>query len=1099
MKVLLYGFVRWWRADSHSQKLMSMKLTIALMLLTGVQVYAVGSDAQTVSISKKNIPLQEVFRQINRQTGLDFVYDMKVVQRAGKIDLDVKNMDVGEVLKLCFANQPFSFVRLGGTIVIKEKVPEAEKMAMPPPALSKIKGIIKSERGEPLASVTVANKARKKSVASNESGEFEIDAEVGDVLEFSSIGYATQQVTVSSATDVLHISMAIAVVENEVVIVGYGTQRRSDLTGSIATLSAKAYKDQPVVNVSSALQGRVAGVSVTNNSGAPGGAVKIRIRGANSVYASNEPLYVVDGIALSSIGLQDINVNDVESMEVLKDASATAVYGSRGANGVIIITTRTGKSGKPKIEYNGFASFNKPMKKYKLMDAVTYANMANLTAGATVFTDPQSFAGQTTDWQNMIFDNSLTQSHQLSVSGGTENAKYYVSGFYINQEGLLLNSDQKKFGIRSNIDLKLSKRLNVGINVYAGRINSHNNGDIGSKGNPVTSALTWAPTEPVYDAPGQYNRFGIAPIWSNPYMTIMERNADNFSNVGIFNGKLKYSITDWLTLSVNAGLDLQLTRNAYLNNDWISPGNHGSGQSSVENYTYQNSNVLTFHKKFGQHHLTATALMEATSNKYYTFSASGSGLASLSNGYYNLGLNASQGISSGYSNWSLLSYMGRVAYSFNDKYLLTATIRRDGSSKFQGNNKWGNFPSFSFGWKLINEKFIDDLGIFSNLKLRAGWGITGNQAVGPYSTLGLLAPVIYSYGTPTVYPGYTLGNPANPDVKWETSKQTNVGLDASVLGNRLNVSVDYYNKNTTDLLLYTRIANYDGGGTYLKNIGKVNNKGWEIVIDGTPYKSNDFTWSAAFNASFNQNKVMSLGADSMLERPVLVGAGLITNSIQVVKVGQSLGAFYLIPWEGVHQADKGNYKAGDAMYTDVNGNNSIGFEDRVIAGTATPKMQWGFNNSLTYKNVELNVFIQGAHGSKIFNATYAATAVPTSDVKFINLADAANYWTPSNTGSTFANPASKNKSWVESTQFLQDGSYVRLKNVSLSYQLDQKWLRLASAKIYISAQNLATITKYKGFDPEATSTLAGSDTDAGIDLGAYPSPKTITVGLQVKF
>ncbi|HEX6430468.1 MAG TPA: SusC/RagA family TonB-linked outer membrane protein, partial [Niastella sp.] len=717
MKDFLYGYARWWRAGSHMQKLMSMKLTIALMLLTSVQVFAVGSDAQTVTISKKNIPLQEVFRHINRQTGLDFVYDMKVVQRAGKVDLNVKNMDVGEVLKLCFANQPFTFVRLGETIVIKEKVPEVEKIAPPPPALIKIKGLIKNERGEPLAGVTISNKARNISVASHENGEFTIDAEPGDVLEFTSIGYAAQQVKISSATEALNVTLTIAVVEEQLVVVGYGTQKRTDLTGSVATLSAKAYKDQPVVNASSALQGRVAGVAVTNNSGAPGGGVKIRIRGANSVNASNDPLYVVDGIALSSNGLSDINVNDIESMEVLKDASATAVYGSRGANGVIIITTKSGKSGKPKIEYNGFASFNRPMKKYKLMDAVTYATIANETSGVATFPDPRSYAGQTTDWQSMIFDKSVTQSHQLAVSGGTENAKYYVSGFYVNQEGLLLNSGQKKFGLRSNVDLKLSKRLNVGINIYAGRINSHNNTDIGSKGNPVMSALTWAPTEPVYEAPGQYNRFGISPIWGNPYMTIMERNVDNFSNVGIFNGKLKYSITDWLTLSINAGLDMQLAKGAYVNNDWISPGNHGSAQSSTENYTVQNSNVLTFHKTFGKHNITATALQEATANKNYTFSASGSGLASLLNGYYNLGLNTSQSISSGYSNWSLLSYMGRVAYSFNDKYLLTATVRRDGSSKFQDNNKWSNFPSFSFGWKLSNEKFIEDLGIFSNLKL----------------------------------------------------------------------------------------------------------------------------------------------------------------------------------------------------------------------------------------------------------------------------------------------------------------------------------------------------------------------------------------------
>jgi len=949
-----------------------------------------------------------------------------------------------------------------------------------------------------IAGATIQVKDTRIATQTDANGNFAISAPSNATLSITSVGYSRVEVKLGNKS-FIHVQMRPSEQKmDEVVVVGYGTQKRSDLTGSISTLSAKSFKDQPVLNASSALQGRVAGVSVTNNSGAPGGGVKIRIRGANSVNANNDPLYVVDGVALSSIGLADINVNDIESMEVLKDASATAVYGSRGANGVVLITTKSGKTGIPKIEYNGFASFNSPMKKYDLMDAVTYAKVANTTAGVNVFPDPQSFTAKTTDWQNLIFDKSVTQSHQLSVTGGTENSKYYVSGFYIDQAGLLVNSDQKKFGIRSNLDLKLSNRLNFGLNFYGGRVNSYNNGDIGSKGNPVTAALTWAPTEPVYDAPGQYNRSGTSPIWANPYMVIKERLNENFSNLGVFNAKLKYAIADWLTLNINTGLDMNISKNAYLNNEWISPGNNGSGQSSSESYTWQNSNILTFHKKFNQHELSATAMMEATSNRYYTYSASGTGLASLSNGYNNLGLNASQSISSGYSNWSLLSYMGRLSYGYHDKYLLTTTIRRDGSSKFQGSNRWSNFPSFSAGWKLSNEKFISDLNLFSNLKLRAGWGITGNQAVAPYSTLGLLTPVIYSYGTSTVSTGYTLGSPATPDVKWETSKQTNIGLDMGFLNGRINISADYYNKNTSDLLLNTRIANYDGGGSYLKNVGKVNNKGWEIMIDGTPYKNGDFTWSTAFNISFNQNKVVSLGSDSMLQRPV-IGGGLMTNSIQVVKVGQSLGAFYLIPWEGVYTQDKGNYKAGDAKYTDVSGNNSIGFEDRMIAGSAMPKFQWGFNNNLTYKNFELNLFIQGSQGNRVFNATYAATAVPTSDVKYITLADAANYWTPSNTGSTFANPGSKNKSWVESTQFLQDGSYVRLKNVSLSYEVSKKILKLASAKIYVSAQNIATLTKYKGFDPEATSTSAGSDIDAGIDLGAYPSPKTITVGVQVKF
>ena len=356
----------------------------------------------------------------------------------------------------------------------------------------------------------------------------------------------------------------------------------------------------------------------------------------------------------------------------------------------------------------------------------------------------------------------------------------------------------------------------------------------------------------------------------------------------------------------------------------------------------------------------------------------------------------------------------------------------------------------------------------------------------------------YSYGTNTLYRGYTLGDPATPDVKWETSKQMNFGLDMSLFNSKLNITADYYDKNTSDLLLFTRISNYDGGGSYLKNTGKVNNKGVELMIDGNPYRGKNLNWSSSFTIAYNKNKVVDLGQDTMLERSV-IGGGLISNSIQVTKVGQPMGAFYLIPWDGVHQSDNGNFKGGDARYKDVNGNNSIGFEDRVVYGSATPKVQWGFNNTFTVNKLELNVFLQGSHGNKIFNATYAATAVPTSDVKYITLADAANYWTPTNSGSTWANPGSTNKSWIESTQFLQDGGFVRLKNISLSYQLGKDFLKVASAKVYVSAQNLATFTKYKGFDPEATSTSAGSDTDAGIDLGAYPSPKTLSVGLQVRF
>ncbi len=1077
-----------------------MKLTSVLLLALTLQVSAAVSS-QTITFSGKNVAFKKVLSVIKSQTNYVFFYDVAILKNVKPISINVVEAPIEKVLEQAFAKTSITWIIEGKTISF---IPKTE-IAKEPTNLSLVqklvKGKVTNEKGEPIPGANVHAKGSSVAVQTGFDGSFTIEVpENITKLVISFIGMQEQEVVIGK--DPLTIVLKEKGQELEdIVVIGYGTKKRKDLTGAVTTLSSDSYKDQPVLNSASALQGRVAGVSVNNNSGAPGGGVKVRIRGANSVNAGNDPLYVVDGIALSSLGFQDVNVNDIESMEILKDASATAIYGSRGANGVILITTKSGKSGKPKIQYNSFVSFNSPMKKYNLMDAVTYAKVANITAGATIFPNPDSFVNKTTDWQSLIFADAVTQNHQLSASGGNDNTKYFISGFYTDQQGLLLNSSQKKFGLRTNLGIKLSNRFNLDLGMFISRINSSNNTDTGGKGNPVMSAITWAPTELVYDdeTNGLYNRTGVGTIWGNPYMVLKERNNDDFSNVGIFNGKLKYKITDWLSFTVNAGLDMKVSKGAFLNNDWISPGNMGSGQSMNESYTFQNSNVLNFHKRFNDvHDLTVTLVTENTSNKTSGFNASGSGLTSTTNGYDNLSLNASQGISSFYSNWGLLSYMSRLEYSYNSKYLLTATMRRDGSSKFQEKNRWSNFPSVGLGWKLSEESFIKNLNLFSNLKLRAGWGITGNQAIGPYSTLGLLNPVTYSYGTANPYLGYTVGNPATPDVKWETSRQTDIGFDMGLLDDRLTITADYYNKNTSDLLLFTNIPNYSGGGSFLKNIGKVNNKGFEFAVDYKAIQTKDFKWSIGCNLSTNKNKVVSLGEESILLRGPL--NGLITSQIQAVKIGEPLGAFYLIPWTGIYNNDDPTlgFKAGDNRYTDVDGNNSIGFEDKVISGSATPKWQWGFNNNVSYKNFELNVFVQGAHGNKMFNATYAATAVPTSDVAYPTLNEVSNYWTPQNTTAVWANPGSKtNRNIIESTRFLQDAGYVRFKNISLSYSLPKSLLKVSSAKLSISAQNMITFTKYKGFDPEASSTSAFSDADAGIDMGAYPSPKTVTLSLNI--
>jgi len=956
----------------------------------------------------------------------------------------------------------------------------------------------------PLPGASVYIEGTTLGTTADANGEYSIAVtDANTVLVFSFIGYDIEKIPVTNQTTIDVSLIPSLEMLTQVVVVGYGEQKKTDVTGSVSSLTPNAYKDQPVATASAALQGRIAGVSVQNSSGAPGGEVKIRVRGSNSINSSNDPLYVVDGVALFSAGLGDINVNDIESIEVLKDASATSIYGSRGSNGVILITTKKGKADHMKVEYNSFVSVNTVRKKYDLLDAVGYAKLANHIAGSSVYADPDALAGTGTDWQDAIFRTSVTQSHQLSASGGTEKTRYYISGYYVDQPGIIINSGQKKYSLRSNVDSKISERVNLSMGLFISRQNSHNIDDAATS--VVHSAVSWGPTESIYSSPGVYNRMSStgSPISVNPYLMAKERLNDATSNTVLLNSTVKYAITDWLSYDLVLGVNANLGSAAYLTNHWIAPTNPGSGQSSSESYTLQNSNILTFHKMFADiHDIKVTGVVEETSSAYKSMAANGGGLTSESNGYYNLALNKTQSIGSSYSNWGLLSYVGRLSYVLKDKYLLMATYRVDGSSKFQESNKWGYFPSVAAGWRLSEEPFIRDMNVFTNLKLRGSYGKTGNQAVTPYSTLGLLEKNQSSFGTTTLYPGYTIGNPSNPNLKWETTVQANVGLEMAFLKGKLNVTTDYYVKNTKDLLLNKPIPLYDGGGSMLVNLGQVQNKGFEVSVNGQIIDSEKISWSTGFNVTSYKNKVVSLGGDDIINLGYLA-RGLVNTNIQVVKVGQPLGAFYLIPWQGIYQQDEGIHHAGEAKYEDVSGNGTIGSEDRKIVGSSTPKFLFGFNNNLRYKNFELNVFIQGSQGNKVFNGTYAAIAASNSTVKYPTLAAAANYWTPENTRARFADPASVNKTQIESTQFLQNGSYVRLKNISLSYSLPKDMLNLVNLKLTVSAQNLLTITHYIGYDPEGTSTglstTGTSDAYGGFDVGAYPSSRSFSVGLQATF
>lgn len=1053
----------------------------------------IGSSASGQSLSQKYTftleasTLEKAIAVIRKETTVPFAYT------------DELRLDKIRVKAHVFKEQPLQAILhdvLTGTGIIYKTEAGSVVLTRRKPT-KKVQGVVLDEQEQPFPGVMVSGGGQM--TTANAEGAFSLNvAEDVNRISFFIIGYETQEQDISGQSDVKVRMKPGSMSLNEVVVIGYGTQRRKLVTGAINSVHASDYEKQPVSTFDQALQGRVAGVMVASNSGAPGSMAKVRIRGANSINAGNEPLYVVDGVALSSMRLQDLNVNDIESMDVLKDAAATAIYGSRGANGVVIITTKKGKQGDTRIVFNSFLSRNHAVDQIDLLDAPAFAAQANRIAGSNVFENPQSLS--TTDWQGLVFRNTMVQNHQLSISGGNEKSRFYLSGNYVDQPGIVVNTSNKRYSLNVSLDGEVSKRLTYGFSLLAARANGHNNENL-AKGNVVSGVLAWGPSESPFLDNGDYRLYSVSTIWRNPYLMAREKNRDSFSNSGLAAGRIRYDITDWLRLDVNVGLDFNITKTAYLNNNWFNPSNPGSGQGLSESYTIQNSNNLTFHKTFRQKHdLSLSAIVEGTSSESSGFNAVGTDISTMSNGYYNLALNASQGINSRYSDWGILSYIGRLEYIYGRRYIVNATYRADGSSKFSS-NKWGYFPSVGLAWIASEEDFLKGNGLISNLKVRGSWGKTGNQSIDPYRGLALLSNLQYSFGSTNLYQGYTLGN-ASPGLKWESTDQYDVGVDVGLLNDRFSFSIDFYKKQTKNLLLQVPVPRYNGGGDIWRNLGAVDNKGVEMFFGATMVKRKGFSWETSVNASLNTNEVVDIGNNTILYRPVIEGGGIVNTNIQVVKKGEPLGAFYLIPWEGIYQP--GNealgYKAGDNHYTDVSGNGTIGYEDRAISGSATPKFNWGLSNNLSLGNVSLNFLIQASHGQKIYNGIYASIAAPTSENKYPTLRESANYWTPENPGSVWADPASKTgRNFVESTQYLQNGSYVRLKNISLGYRFSKKVTRFADIDLSLSAQNLFTITNYKGYDPEASSIATTSDSDSGIDFGAYPLSRTITFGIKVNY
>jgi len=966
----------------------------------------------------------------------------------------------------------------------------------------------------------VSVKGARTSTSTDIKGEFLLKSEkkLPVTLDVKIVGYTSKEILVNQ-NNYLKIELSEELNKlGEIVIVGYGKQRRTDLTGSVSSISSEIL-EQPANSIDKLLQGASAGVQVTQISGQPGGGMSIRVRGGSSVQGGNEPLFVIDGFPIDNTSnsagvisgspinpLSEITPSDIESITILKDASATAIYGSRGANGVVLVTTKRGVTGKNNISYEGSFGLQQLRKKIDVLNAHDFALLRNEAlydknpgSGEYQYLTGDKIAqlGNGTDWQNEAFRTAMIQNHQLTVTGGNERTRYVVSGGCFLQDGIIVNTDLKRINCRVNLFSKVSKRLDIGLNV-TGSKNDANVSPVGV----VSALLTMPPTATVFEKDGSYTlRNPFENIISNPIASLKEQinRTTNYRLLGTIYGE--YSFQDNLKLRVSWGMDIKNNKeNSYIPST-LYEGSLSNGIASVGTanaYSWLNENTLTYTRLINKKH-SINALLGFTQQEYNSESVTAGSSDFVSDNLTYNSLSAGSVITtptSDSSEWALLSYLARINYSYDERYFFTTSLRADGSSKFGKDNKWGYFPSLGVSWRIDNERFFNKEGWVSGLKLRASYGATGNQDIGVYQSLSTLSSVKYVFnGTQVI--GFSPNNIANDNLGWETTNQFDGGVDLNLWKNRLQLTADFYYKKTTNLLLNVEIPWTTGQSTSLQNYGSVENKGIELSIHSENISTNKFRWNTDFNISSNRNKVLRINE----------GTDYYVSDNYIVQVGKPLGSFYGCVTDGVLQADeidtKGKFtgkttpKAGDRLYKDVDGSGSFSNgSDRAIIGNVQPDFIFGLINSFSYKNFDLSFFIQGSYGNKIINSNKQALELFTGQQNASS--SARDRWTTTNTDTNVPR-ASSDPSDIFCDRFVEDGSFVRLKSVNLGFNLPKQWtkkMNLSELKVYIAGQNLLTWTHYSGFDPEITT---GSNVSPGTDLGIYPVARTFNLGVKINF
>ena len=994
-----------------------------------------------------------------------------------------------------------------------------------------ISGKVVSQEGESLPGVNILVEGTTIGTITDVNGSYQITVpDDATTLVFSYVGYISERVVIGdrAVIDVSLISDIAAL--SEIVVIGYGAVDKSDLTGAVSSLKPEDFNPGANVSVDQLMAGRVAGVQVNQTSSEPGGGMSIRVRGASSVNAGNEPLYVIDGFPidnsslLSGAGaaglgsnqnprnpLNALNPNDIESIEVLKDASATAIYGSRGANGVILVTTKKGTKGRVSVTYDVYGGTQSVYEKMDLLSTREYIEGMNaisedLGNGPIFLDDDISQIGTGTDWQEEIYRSAPVWNHNLSASGGDDKTTFFTSLNYFDQEGVIKNSGIEKYIARINLERSFGEKVTMGININTSLVKDNNNVDglnINEEAGPIYAALLYDPTERIFSSDGSFNQSPNLTI-NNPVSLIEGISSKNETNRTMGNIYVQYDITSDLNAKLNFGSDRQTARRDIYNSTLTFAGEAANGIANIA--VLERSNVLleytmTYNKTLNENHVI-NVLGGVTYQDFVSRSFSGTISTfpsdALNTDNLSLGDTGNDDLNSNKGQNSLLSYLGRVNYNLLNKYLFTASMRADGSSRFGENNKFGYFPSFAFGWKLAEEAFIPDL--FDDLKLRASWGQTGNQEIGNNASL-----LTFGTGPLAVFNNQVVSSTvpsriANPDLKWETTEQFNVGIDASIFDGRISATIDYFIKNTKDMLFNIPLPRATGYSAILSNIGKMENKGFEFLINSTNIITQNFTWNTSFNFSTIKNKVKDLGDIEDIVTGYIQDVG----NTSIIREGEPLASYYGFEVIGIFQTGDNigesaqpNAQPGYPIFRDVNGDNAITPADQTIIGNPFPDFTFGIQNSFSYKGFQLDFFIQGQQGADLLNINVIESMYPANFRRNRLSEQVLDRWTPQNTDTRWpsgVNPFAYGGGKVNSL-VLQDASYIRLRNVQLSYNIPLGNINfLRSLRVYVTGQNLLTITDYTGFDPEAN---AFGASNLRIDYSSYPLARTLLFGVNI--